>query len=132
MDTLIFISGILHFGTLFASALVPQVLDWKGELGKLDKLFRQMVWVHGIFIVLTIIGFGFLTTQYSTELANGSPLSRGVCGFIALFWGIRLLLQFFFDAKPMLTNWFLKLGYHGLTFTFLYHLLVLGYVAFNI
>jgi hypothetical protein len=59
LELLIFIGGILHFGILLASAAVPQVLDWKGSLAKLDGLTRQLVWVHGIFIVLVIIGFGF-------------------------------------------------------------------------
>ena len=56
LTSLIFVSGILHFGTLLASAAVPQVLDWKGELQKLDKLSRQLIWVHGLFIVLVIVG----------------------------------------------------------------------------
>ncbi|HZZ72509.1 MAG TPA: hypothetical protein VFE24_09660, partial [Pirellulales bacterium] len=83
LPSFIFLSGILHFGTLLASAKVPQVLDWKGELAKLDRLFRQLVWVHGIFIVLTIIGFGMLTLFLSQELASGEALARAVCGFIA-------------------------------------------------
>ena len=125
LQTLIFVSGILHFGTLVASALVPQVLDWKGELGRLPPLFRQLVWVHGVFIMLTIIGFGLLTLVFSAELAAGSPLARGVCLFIGLFWLARLLTQFFvFDARPFLTSTFLKTGYHGLTLVFCYQAVV--------
>ena len=95
LQSLIFVSGILHFGTLLASAAVPQVLDWKAELRKLDRLTRQLVWVHGLFIVLTIIGFGFLTLLFPAELASGTALARGVCGFIAFFWSARLVIQFF-------------------------------------
>lgn len=46
LEQLIFIGGILHFGILIASALVPQVLDWKASLAKLDGLLRQLIWVH--------------------------------------------------------------------------------------
>lgn len=130
LPELIFISGILHFGTLLASAAVPQVLDWKGELRKLDRLTRQLIWVHGLFIVLTIIGFGMLTILFPDELAAGTPLARGVCSFIALFWAARLLIQFFvFDAKPFLTTTFLKLGYHGLTLVFIYQVMVFSRAA---
>ena len=31
LETLILIGGVLHFGILLASALVPQVLDWKAS-----------------------------------------------------------------------------------------------------
>src|SRR5438128_2734795 len=47
LPLLILIGGVMHFGILLASACVPQVLDWKQELRKLDPLSRQLVWVHG-------------------------------------------------------------------------------------
>jgi hypothetical protein len=130
LQSLIFVSGVLHFGTLIASAAVPQVLDWKGELRKLDRLSRQLIWVHGLFIVLTIIGFGILTISCSDELALRTPLARAVCGFIAFFWLARLLVQFYvFDAKPLLKGTFLKAGYHGLTLVFIYQAAVLSWAA---
>lgn len=119
MTPLIFLGGILHFGILIASALVPQVLDWRRELGKLSPLTRQLIWVHGAFIVLTILGFGALSALLPAQLASGTPLARAVCALIALFWAARLAVQFtLFDARPYLTRWWLKLGYHGLTVVF--------------
>lgn len=130
LSTLILIGGILHFGTLIASALVPRVLDWGDELAKLSRLSQQVIWVHGAFIVLTILGLGSVSVFFSTELASGSPLARAVCGYIAIFWGFRLLIQFFyFDAKPLLNTTFLTLGYHALTCVFLYHTVVMGFAA---
>jgi hypothetical protein len=132
LETFLMVAGVLHFGILIASALVPKVLDWRGELRKLPSLFAQLVWVHGGFIVLTIIGLGAISVINASELASGTPLARSVCGFIALFWGTRVAVQFFyFDAKPFLTNLPLKLGYHGLTVVFTYLTLVytLGAVA---
>jgi hypothetical protein len=43
MKTLLQIAGLLHFCILIASALVPKVLDWRGELHKLPPLFAQLV-----------------------------------------------------------------------------------------
>src|SRR6185503_14169974 len=83
---LILIAGVLHFGILIASALTPRVLDWRGELAKLDRLTQQLVWVHGAFIVLVIVGFGLLSVTLPAELASGTLLARAVCGFIAFFW----------------------------------------------
>ena len=130
MTPWIMLSGLLHFGTLIASAAVPQVLDWRGELRKLDRLTQQIVWVHGVFIVLTIVGFGALTIGFSDELASGSRLARAVCAFIGLFWAARLLVQWFvFDARPFLTSTFLKFGYHALTLVFIYQAVVLMWAA---
>lgn len=130
LSQLILLSGVLHIGTLLASATVPRVLAWQSELASLSKLSRQLIWVHGLFIVLTIIGCGVLTLGYSNELAVDAPLPRAVCGLIALFWGARLLVQMFvFDARPFLTRLWLKLGYHSLTVVFLYQTIALGWVA---
>lgn len=131
LERLIFVGGILHFGILLASALVPKVLDWKGSLQKLDGLSRNIVWIHGLFIVFVIIGFGTSSVLLSADLASGTTLARGVCGFIAFFWGARLAVQFLvFDARPYLTNRFLKAGYHGLTLVFAYNLIVYSCAVF--
>lgn len=119
LDDLVRVAGALHFAILLASAMVPQVLDWKQELRRLQPLTRQLVWVHGSFIVGIIIGFGVLSLVFADEMASGQPLARGLCAFIALFWGIRLVLQFtVFDASEHLSNPLLRIGYHGLTVVF--------------
>jgi hypothetical protein len=48
---LILIGGLLHFGILRASALTPKVLNWRASLQQVDALSRQLIWVHGVFIV---------------------------------------------------------------------------------
>ena len=107
------------------------MLDGKASLDKLNGLSRQLVWVHGAFIVLVIIGFGLLSVLFADELVTGNPLARGVCLFIALFWAARLIVQFFvFDAKPYLRTTFLKAGYHGLTVVFVYHAIVYSLATF--
>jgi hypothetical protein len=131
MERLILVGGVLHLGILIASALTPGVLDWKRELERLRPLSRQLVWVHGAFIVLTIIGLGVISLVAPRELASGTILARAICGFIAIFWLCRLAVQFFvFDARPFLTKTYLKLGYHGLTIVFLILVATYGFAAF--
>jgi hypothetical protein len=130
LTILILIAGFLHFGILIASALVPQVLDWRCELDRVSALTRQLVWTHGAFIVLTIIAFGLLSIVNATALAAGDPLARSLAGFIAIFWGARLALQYtWFDARAYLTTPVLRLGYHGLTLLFAFFTLVYGWAA---
>jgi hypothetical protein len=132
LQLLILLGGVLHFGILAASALVPKVLNWRASLAGLDRLSRQLIWVHGVFIVLVIVGLGLVSVFYAGDLAGGSPLARGVCVFIAVFWGMRLFVQFFvFDAKPFLTTRLLRTGYHGLTCVFAYQVCVFSVAAFH-
>ncbi len=115
------------FGTRQLIASLP------GALRKLDPLLRQLIWVHGAFIVLVIVGFGIISLGFAAPLAGGTPLARGVCLFIGLFWTARLGMQFFvFDARPFLKTALLKVGYHGLTIVFLYNAVVYSLAAASI
>ncbi len=125
----IFAAGIGQLGVLVASALVPFQLNWKTQLAGLPPLLRQMFWVYGGYVVLSIVALGLLCVFNATELAAGSPLARGVCLYAAAFWGIRLGLQGVFDAKPFLTRWWLTAGYHALTLVFVALTAILGYAA---
>jgi hypothetical protein len=130
LATFLLVGGVCHFGILTASALVPRVLSWRDELRKLQPLCRHLVWTHGVFIVLVIVGFGLISVAAAPDLASGSRLARLVCGFIAAFWLARLGIQLFlFDAKPFLTSAWLKLGYHGLTAVFTYLGLLYAWAA---
>ena len=82
---------------------------------------QHLIWVYGAYIMLMITGLGLLSLTFAGVLADGAVFSRAVAGFIAVFWSLRLAIQFFlFDARPYLTNLGLRLGYHGLTCVFLY------------
>ncbi|MGE3407286.1 MAG: hypothetical protein AB7I37_10765 [Pirellulales bacterium] len=118
LTLLIRAAGCGQFCILIASALVPFRLDWRKELGSLSRLHRQMYWIYGGYVVLSIVAFGALSIWNAPELAAGSGLARGFCAYVAVFWGVRLGLQAVLDAKQHLTAWWLAAGYHGLTLMF--------------
>jgi hypothetical protein len=77
-----------------------------------------------------IVGFGILSVLLPQELAGRTVLARGVCGFVAVFWGARLVLQFaLFRPGELLRNGVLKAGYHGLTVVFAYFVCVYAAAA---
>ena len=129
MELLIFMAGVGQLGVLIASAVVPFRLKWKTELAGLTRLHRQMYWVYGGYVVLAIVAFSLISLFNAAELARGSGLARGVCGYIAVFWGARLVLQGVFDVKEHLSAWWLRLGYHALTALFAGFVLVYGLAA---
>lgn len=129
LKTLITLAGVGQLGVLVASSLVPFRLNWKTELSGLSPLHRQMYWVYGGYVVLAIVAFGFISLFNAHELASGGGLARGVCGYIAVFWGVRLVLQGVFDVKEHLTAWWLRVGYHILTALFVSFTLIYAYAA---
>jgi hypothetical protein len=126
---LILAAGVAQLGVLIASALVPFRLNWRTELSSLSRLHRQMYWVYGGYIVMSIVAFALLSTFNARELASGGRLARGVCCYIAVFWGTRAALQSVFDVSEHLTTWWLKAGYSLLTVLFVAFTLVYGWAA---
>jgi hypothetical protein len=125
----IYVGGFLHFSILIATALVPFRLNWRDELKSLSRLHRQMYWTYGGYIVLSIVAFGCISLRSAPELSHGSPLARGFCLYVCVFWTIRLLLQGIFDVKAHLTTWWLRLGYQGLTVVFACLALIYGWAS---
>jgi hypothetical protein len=130
LETWLRLAGVGQFALLVASALTPKVLDWRTNLAGLHPFLRRLFWVYGAFIFLVILCFGLLACTQASALAAGSPLARGVCAFVAVFWFARLLVQLFvFDARPLLSNRWLKVGDHFLTAGFIALVSVFGWAA---
>jgi hypothetical protein len=60
-EILLRIGGVIQLGILTASALVPGKLNWQADLKKLPPLSRQLIWVHGGYIVLVIAAMGLIS-----------------------------------------------------------------------
>jgi hypothetical protein len=132
LTNLIFAAGVGQLGVLIASAQVPFQLHWREAFAPLPKLHRQLYWVYGGYVVLSIVALGLISLLNASELAAGSGLARAFCAYAAAFWGVRLGLQTVLDAKPFLTAWWLTLGYHALTVLFLFFTVVFAWGAIGL
>jgi hypothetical protein len=126
---LIRLAGAGQLSVLVASALVPFRLSFKRDLAVLPTLHRQLYWTYGGYVVLGIVTLGAISLACAGELAAGTRLARFVCGYGAVFWGVRLCLQAVLQVKPHLTAWWLTAGYHLLTVLFLSFTAVYAYAA---
>ena len=86
MAQLILSAGVAQLGVLAASALVPLRLNWREELRPLSRLHRQMHWVYGGYVVLSIVAFASLSVFNAEEIAHGGGLARGLSCYMAVFW----------------------------------------------
>ena len=129
LAALILTAGVGQLSVLFASALVPIRLEWRDNFSGLSKLHRQLFWVYGGYVVLAIASLGLISIFNAGELAAGSFLARCFCGYVAVFWTIRLALQLVLDAEQHLCTWWLRLGYHLLTVLFSFFAIVYTWAA---
>jgi hypothetical protein len=118
LPTLILLAGFLQLGLLIAVAQIPSRLHWRTELRSLALIHRQMHWVYGGYVILSVVAFAALSILNARELASGSGLARGICAYAALFWAVKLACQHVFDMTPFLTRPWMKVGNALLTVTF--------------
>lgn len=126
---LVRLAGLAHLISLTAMFYAPINLRWDEELSRLPRLLRQMCNVYQAYTGATIAALGLVSLCCAPDLVSGTPLARAVCAYIALFWGVRLVLQRTYDFAPHLKTPLLRVGYHGLTVLFIVFVTFYGWLA---
>lgn len=100
MTWLVVTAGLGQLALALGSLAIPRVLKLKEDTRKLKNLTRQLFWTYAGYIWATNVSFGLLSALAPETLLDGTVLARSVCGFIATYWGARLLIQFtYFDRS---------------------------------
>jgi len=94
MELHIKVAGALMVALALLHAVFPRRFRWKEELAPLSLLSRQIMYVHTFFIALTVLLMGALCITSAEELDN-TELGTRIAAGLALFWTVRLLIQFF-------------------------------------
>lgn len=109
------------------SVQVPARLHWREELARLGPFNRKLMWVYGIFVVLTYLAFAALTAALHTELLRGDRAAMGLAFFIGVYWLARIIVDVtYFDSKDwpkgtrfQVGHWMLNCLFAFLTVTYL-------------
>ena len=132
MKTIVFLAGLGQLGLVCASTVIPRLLHWKEEVAKLRRLTRNVVTTYAFYILGTNLAFGLLSTLKPEWLLDGSGLARAVAGFISLYWGVRLILQFtYYDRKDAPPGISFRLAEWVLAALFLFLTCVYGAAAWS-
>jgi len=94
METHLKVIGSLLIVLALIHVVFPKYFNWKQELSALSLANRQIMYVHSFFIAFVVLLLGVLCLTSSAELIN-TALGKRVSLGIGLFWGVRLLVQFF-------------------------------------
>lgn len=88
-------AAVLQLGVAAINLGLVRIFRWEDEVARMDPLLREVFQIHGWYISLTLAIFAVLTWRFAGEMAAGTnPALQWLCGAIALFWGLRVILQF--------------------------------------
>jgi hypothetical protein len=107
LPLLLQLAALTHLGLLAAGLLMPRTVGLTRHLAALPAFIRQLFWTYYAFIGLCLVSFGLGSYLLAEELASGTPLARAVCGFLTVFWTLRLVVAHaVFDLEPYVaTRW---------------------------
>ena len=74
--------------------IFPKYFNWKQELSSLSLINKQVMYVHTFFIALIVLLMGILCICCATDMVN-TTLGQQVSFGLFVFWGCRLIFQFF-------------------------------------
>ena len=94
LEAAVRLAGLGQLGLAAASTAIPYLLRWRTETAGLRPLIRQLFWIYAGYILGFHVAFGLVSLLAPGWLLDGSGLATAVSGFIATYWGVRLVLQF--------------------------------------
>lgn len=100
MVPFIWTAGAVQLSIAVSNLWVPGILHYRENLAKVSTIVRQVFVVHSIYMVLVLLAFSALCFFFAPQLTQRAPLSRFLSGFLALFWLLRVVLQFaYYDRE---------------------------------
>ena len=132
LEVLIYGCGLGQIILIIGSLALPKILNWSTELSSLTPLTRQMFWVYSAYIWATNLSFGLISTLSPEWLITPHPLAVVINSFICVYWGSRVLIQFFyFDRSSAPQGTFFTLAEIGLVLLFIGLTLTYGLAAWS-
>jgi hypothetical protein len=95
------LAGLVQLIIAVANFFAPAKLHYRENLAKVSPIIRQIFTVHSVYIVLVLLAFALICLLFPGDLLGADRLGKFLCGFLALFWDLRVVLQFFYYDKTV-------------------------------
>ena len=94
-------AGVLLAALVVVNLFVPSRFGWRTDLSRVSLLNRQIFQAHSVFLVLTLALSSALLLTSADALLAPSRLSRAILVGLTIFWGLRMLMQWFFYSADI-------------------------------
>lgn len=94
-------AGVLQLLVAVSNFFAIKMLRYRETLAAVSPHVAQVFVVQNIFIVFMVAGLALMCFAFAPELTNRTALSRSIDGFAALFWFVRLMVQWFYYDREL-------------------------------
>jgi hypothetical protein len=99
----IYVAGAVHLLVASANIFAFGKFRYLEHLRTVPLVVRQVFLVQNAYVTLVQVGFALLCFFFAGELTAGRSLGLALAGFLAVFWGSRVLLQLFYYMPALPT-----------------------------
>lgn len=93
--------GVLMAVLVAVNLWVPRRFHWREEMARLSLLNRQIFQAHTVFLLLMLALFSALLLTSSDVLIEPTRLSRAILIGLTIFWGLRMVMQWWFYSPAI-------------------------------
>ena len=94
MELQLEIIGFLSILLAVAHVIFPKYFNWKEDLRSVSLINKQLMYVHTFFIAFFVFLIGVFLINCSYDIIY-TGLGRMIALGLFIFWGVRLIFQFF-------------------------------------
>lgn len=117
LETTLRIAGLILTGLVVANFIAPKKFNYRSNLAATGVFVRQVFYVHCAYIISIIAGLALLCLGWP-ELLLKDRMGNVLCGFFALFWLSRVVVQLtYYDTEIRRSNRFWDLFFLGVFLT---------------
>ncbi len=117
LETALRTAGLILAGLVVANFVAPKRFNYRSNLAGSGAFVRQVFHVHCAYIIAIIGGLALLCLGWPELLLN-DRMGKVLCGFFALFWLSRVLVQLtYYDAEVRSSNRFWDVFFLGVFLT---------------
>lgn len=104
---------------VLASFWIPGILEFRKKLADLSPLMRELFWTYAGYVLFSHIFMAVMTIFFRDWLLGGTGAAVVVSGYLCIWWGARVGLQFFgFDLSEVRDTPFNRVAKNLLTVLF--------------
>jgi len=94
-------AGVILAALVVVNLFVPSRFEWHADMAKLTLINRQIFQAHSVFLVLILALSSALLLTSADALLEPSRLSRAILLGLTIFWGLRMVMQWFFYSAEI-------------------------------
>jgi hypothetical protein len=101
---LIWIGGLYNFAFFIFHIFFWKMFNWGEDLKKLLPINRAVMQVLNLCLMFALLIFAYMSFFHNQEMQS-TAIGVSLALFIALFWGIRAILQLVYFSRTKLVSY---------------------------